>query len=173
MLKDGKPKDAPTDYSSSIRVRAMDTNNAFSPNEGQRVFGLQVSPEPHIIWQNLLNIKITKAVDDKDQTLAQGDVEIPNALPQIQPGIAIARRGGLIRAQGWGIVYPGIHQEIPVYLKKGAKNSKTLKELSGVIQCRCYLRQRQSSRPMTSSSRPTRRFTAAKKGGSRSSALPR
>jgi len=94
-----------------------------------------VSPEPKIIWQSLVSLNITKAVDDNDQTLAQGAVEIvPNAPPP-QVGIAVQQARALGRIPPVpGIQYLGLHQEIPVYLKKGAKGSKSLKELSGVIQ---------------------------------------
>jgi hypothetical protein len=134
VLKDGKPKDAPTDYSSSIRVRAMEkSENVGAPEIGQVVVGLQVSPEPKITWQNLIEVTITKAVDDKDQTLAQAAVETPNA-----PGFGVGGPGGGIRVvplgQGWNAVTPSLHQEIPVYLKKGEKKTKSLKELTGVIK---------------------------------------
>ncbi len=134
VLKDGKPKDAPTDYSTSIRVRAMEKiENVTAPEVGQFVVGLQASPEPKFTWQNLIGVTITKAVDDKDQTLAQAEVETPNA-----PAIGFGAPGRGIRViqvgPGWNGVASSLHQEIPVYLKKGEKNAKSLKELTGVIE---------------------------------------
>jgi hypothetical protein len=134
MLKDGKPKDNPTtDYSTSFRVRPLEKMDNATPEIGQFAVGLQVSPEPKITWQNLIEVTITKAVDNKDQTLAQAVTETPNP-----PAIGFGGPGGGIRGipigPGWNVVAPALHQEVPVYFKKGEKKSKTLKELTGVIK---------------------------------------
>ena len=114
VLKDGKPKDAPTDYSTSIRVRAMEKNeNVAAPEVGQSWFGLQVSPEPKIIWQNLISVTITKAVDDKDQTLAQAAVE------DSQRSCHRLRRSGprhrvvIQIGPGWDTVFPVSTRRFP------------------------------------------------------------
>jgi hypothetical protein len=132
VLVDGKAKEQPTDYSSAVRVRALEKNDMFGPVGGdQIVLGLQVSPEPKITWQNLINVTVTKAVDDNDQKLEpmanQGG---PNVFPGPGVGLKAPIRG---RPIGIGFGFGGVHQQVPVYLKKGAKASKSLKELTGVI----------------------------------------
>ena len=97
---------------------------------------LQASLEPKLTWQKLDMVKLDKAIDDKDQALDQtADAVLeaaPGALPGAGPAVpAIARRGV-------GVGFPGrvnasLHTSIPVYLKKGDIESKSLKELSGVI----------------------------------------
>ena len=120
-LKDGKSKDLPADYRTAIRVRALDKNDDLASGDGQFLLLLQVSPEPKITWQSLVNLSIKKAVDDQDQTLVQGAAEMPHIVNRRQPPPT-------------GIYSSGLHQNIPLYFKKGAKNSKTLKELTGVLQ---------------------------------------
>ena len=141
VLKDGKPKDVPaTDYHTSIRVRAMDKADNLPPGEiGQIVVGLQVSPEPKLTWQNLIGVTVTKAVDDNDQTLTQPAVETDNNNNGQGGGGGFGgpvrgRIGVVINNPGWNTTPVELHQQIPVYLKKGAKKSKSLKELTGVIK---------------------------------------
>jgi hypothetical protein len=131
ILVDGKPaKEMPTDYSSAVRVRAMEKNDMFGPaGEGQMLLGLEVSPEPKLTWQNLIGVQITKVVDDKDQALAQGATDIPNG-----PNVGIGVRGPNVALPIRRVGFSGVHQQIPVYIKKGEKASKSLKEISGVIK---------------------------------------
>jgi hypothetical protein len=139
ILVDGKAKEQATDYSTAVRVRALDKNDMFGPvGNGQIVLGLQVSPEPKITWQNFINLTVTKAVDDNDQTLEQvAQPGGPNVFPggfggPGGPGIGVLPIKG--RPIGIGFGFAGVHQQLPVHLKKGAKPSKSLKELTGVIQ---------------------------------------
>jgi hypothetical protein len=135
ILVDGKAKEQPTDYSSAVRVRALEKNNMFGPvGNDQIVLGLQVSPEPKITWQNLINLTVTKAVDDNDQKL---EPIVQPGGPNVFPGGGFGGPGiapikGRPIGIGWGF-NAGVHQQLPVYLKKGAKASKSLKELTGVI----------------------------------------
>jgi hypothetical protein len=135
ILVDGKAKEQPTDYASAVRVRALEKNDMFGPvGNDQLVLGLQVSPEPKITWQNLINLTVTKAVDDNDQKLEQiVQPGGPNVFPGAGPGgPAFAPIKGRPIGIGFGF-NGGVHQQLPVYLKKGAKASKSLKELTGVI----------------------------------------
>jgi hypothetical protein len=135
ILVDGKAKEQATDYGSAVRVRALEKNDMFGPvGNDQLVLGLQVSPEPKITWQNLINLTVTKAVDDNDQKLEQiVQPGGPNVFPGGIGGPGFAPLPIKGRPIGIGFGFAGVHQQLPVYLKKGAKASKSLKELTGVI----------------------------------------
>jgi hypothetical protein len=137
ILKDGKPKKLPTDDASAVRVRALGKSETFgNPGEGEVILALEVSPEPKVLWQSLQSIRIDRATDDLEQKLSQvtPQVETPGAIgggivaPGFAPQIAIAP----------GFPMPGmmggqLGAQVPVQLKKGDKQAKSLKELKGVI----------------------------------------
>ena len=142
-LKDGKDKAAPTDYAGAVRIRAV-ANAAQvlgAPAPGESLVGLQVSLEPKIRWQNLVAVRVDKAMDDQGQALmpAMGDAPaqaqfgnlggqfgIAGGFGGIQPGWV--RGGGF---QGFAGGFGGLPQYVPVRLKKGEKASRSLKELTG------------------------------------------
>ena len=145
-LMPGKRAKVPTDTTSSIRVRLGDkTKIPAVPNAKEFNLVLEVSPEPRVRWQSLIGITIDKAIDDNDiklkQVVAKAD---PNGAPG--PGgvlifIGGAPGGGGMAMPGWGgpggMWFPGssngMHHYVPVKLEKGAKASKSLKELTGTI----------------------------------------
>jgi hypothetical protein len=131
VLTDGTPKTLPTDASSSVRIRALDNNNFFGaaqPNE--YLITLQATPEPRLQMYGVQTVTIKKAIDDQGQALMQAVGEMEN--PQIgQPGLV---QPGVIRPGiGRVPVWNGGNQYAAVRLKQGAKASKVLKELSGVL----------------------------------------
>jgi hypothetical protein len=141
LLKDGTPKGEPTDYAGAVRVKVMDNVQMFGgPGKDEAIIGLKVSPEPKIRWQQLVNVRIDKAIDDQDQKLMPvmkpEDGGQPNPFGAFGGGFP----GGGFRpiGNGWGFQgfqpgFGGLHQHIPVRLTKGEKPAKQLKELSGVI----------------------------------------
>jgi hypothetical protein len=134
----GKAKSDPTDYSSSIRVRALPDNKIFgNASPKQFVFPLQLTPEPRLRWGRIVSVKIDKAIDNNDQKLAQA---AEPALPGAGGGFGKGgfAPGGPIFIGGGPMVMPwngygyGLHQYTPVRLTKGEKASKSLKEISGI-----------------------------------------
>src|SRR5207249_1952938 len=94
---------------------------------------LKVSLEPKIRWQNLVALRIDKAVDDQGQTLTQA-MDAPGG-----PGGPGNPFGG-VGGGGFGGGFGGagfipnsaaLHQYLPVRLKKGDKEAKSLKEFAG------------------------------------------
>ena len=118
ILVDGKARHLPTDASGAVRVRVMEKPEVFGP------VGLKLTAEPKLQLQQVLNVRVVKALDDQGQTLTQAvanapaDPNAPVALP------AIARAP---------IFFGGADQFTSVRLKKGEKASKALTELTGVI----------------------------------------
>lgn len=137
LLKDGKPTTVPTDYAGAVRIKAMDNTAQFGPaGEKEVLVGLKISPEPKIRWQQLVNVRIEKALDDQDQKLMQ---MMGQAVPGQPMGGFQNLGGGFGGIQaGWAIPvqgFPGaaLHQYVPIRLGKGDKASKGLKELTGNV----------------------------------------
>ncbi len=136
ILKDGKSKKLPTDDASAVRVRALGKSEPFDPGEGEVILALEVSPEPKVLWHGLQSLRIDKAIDDLEQKLTQvtPQVEVPGAVvggiaaPGFAPQIAIAPGFPMPSSMGGQL-----GARVPVRLKKGDKQAKSLKELRGVI----------------------------------------
>jgi len=135
ILKEGKHDKSTTSYSGSMRVKTIkEPATILGPvDPKQYLVGLQVSAEPKLQIASLLDVKVTKAVDDQDQTLRALPAEGTD-----DGGIAVW--GGPARGRGRIVVggpFPGQmgngNQPLPVKLVKGVKEAKTLKELSGTV----------------------------------------
>lgn len=136
VLSPGKGAKLPADTSSAYRIRAVPSHFRMAA-PGQSILNtmLEITPEPRLRWAGHESVTITQAIDDQDQKIAQFD---PNAA---QPGpggggVGIAFPGGVVGG------FPGQmagNATIPLYLKGGAKATKTLKELSGTIAARVYV----------------------------------
>src|SRR5262249_18778509 len=94
----------------------------------------KVSPEPKIRWQNFVNLRLDKVVDDQDQTLTQA-ADAPagpgGPVPRFGPG-----GGGFGGGFGGAAFIPNfgtLHQDLPLRVTKGDKESKSLKLLAGNI----------------------------------------
>jgi hypothetical protein len=136
-LVDQKLVLGPTDARTAVRIRA-----AGGMARGREVLlTLQVTPEPKLRWQQLLAVKITKAVDDKGQSLREPMPAVPGTgvgAPGI-PGGPGAPGGPPVAV--WGGkpgYYPpqqaGLqHVSVTAQLVRGAAPAKALKELSGVV----------------------------------------
>ena len=139
LLKDGKAKEMATAYTGAVRIRVMENPQQQLGQAGKDeiMVGLDVSPEPKIRWQSLVGLRIDKAVDDQGQSLAPMMGGAPGG-----PG-NFGFNGGFggpafPGGGGFGGFQPfnpgnGLHQYLPVRLKKGEKATKSLKELSGAI----------------------------------------
>src|SRR5262249_29547375 len=108
------------DARGSVRVKALADGKMYSaPSEGVLVLPLQITPEPRLAWRKLVEVRLDKALDDNDQALARGSAVISSGS---------ADEG--VRAV---ITSPNLHQHTPLALKKGDKESRSLKELSGTV----------------------------------------
>src|SRR5262249_12077874 len=116
---DGKPKALPSDVATAIRVKAMEKADIFGAVGAKELaVRLTLPAEPRIQIQNVLAVRVERAIDDNDQKLAQA-VANPQAdpnVPAIAPAIPI-RRGGPV----W---IGGVSPTTVVRLQKGVKESK-------------------------------------------------
>ncbi len=133
IVTDGKAKALPTDNSGAIRVRAMEKPEIFGPADEKLILvGLELTPEPKMQVLQIVNVKVEKALDDKDQNLVQSTIapaNVPGVLPGAVPGVLPGAGPGI----GRGAFVIGFNNLTPVYLKKAEKASKSLKEFTGVV----------------------------------------
>jgi hypothetical protein len=135
VLVDGKDPNLPTCYSGAVRIRALpagtDVPGVVKAKDEIQVV-LQVMPEPKLQWRQALGVRVDKAVDDQEQNLAQ---VVAKADEQGNPpggGFGGGIRLGMPMARPFGW-FPGGNTQAVVRLKKGDKDSKTLKQLKGSI----------------------------------------
>lgn len=141
VLADGKPQALPIDDAAAVRVRALDKSDALgTPAEGEFLLGLEATPEPKLRWQKAVAVRVGKVTDDQGQSLTQ-------VLPApVAPGAPVPFGGGRAgaggfpggRAQGGGAaVFGGAGPDpgllLPLRLKKGTEEAKSLREISGTI----------------------------------------
>jgi hypothetical protein len=112
------------DTSSAVRIRASD-KKSYRISDDEIALVLEISPEPRLRWQHFISASIDKAIDNNDQKLAQVVAQGGAGVP------------GTPRAPGGGIWLPTSNNNLThhatVHLKKGEKESKSLKELTGSI----------------------------------------
>jgi hypothetical protein len=138
-LIEGRVTGAPTDYRTSIRVRALTDSRFGAPRPGEALFALQISPEPRLRWQRLIGVTVERAIDDRGQRLSEpmsatGAVGVPGA---DEPVVFAGGRGGAMMARKVYMPYPyannALHHYAPVRLTKGALPARLLKEVTGVV----------------------------------------
>ena len=144
VLKDGKPETVPTCYAGAVRIRALTGKSGkaaaadqAAPDD-QVVVPVEARSEPRMQLQSITAVKITKALDDRNQSLDQLiDSTVPNVPQFIGPaGIIIGPAGvpAFNRPQSYS---PS--QVVSVRLKKAPKDSQTLKELNGTLTAEALL----------------------------------
>jgi hypothetical protein len=159
LLTDGKPRAWPTDDTTSVRFRVPDKADAVGkPAAGEILLALEVSLEPRLQWQQLVDVKVGKATDDQGQKLEQVahterpaiGLGGPGGFPVAPPaggggagGAPGAPAAGAWRKVGAGGVAGFATGEMDlrsrlaaVRLKAGTKASTALKELTGTVTAR-------------------------------------
>jgi hypothetical protein len=128
LLTDGQPALPPTYYAGAVRFRALSANGSEARAEGDEVaFLLEVTPQPKVVWHNVIDLRIDKAVDENGQDLAPSQ-ERRN---EWNPGAVLVNGVALWDAQSGRPIMPV--RGLPVYLKSGEKVSTLLKEIKGIV----------------------------------------
>jgi outer membrane biosynthesis protein TonB len=137
MLMDGKKKAMPTHYAGSVRIRAAEPMPIPADANSPIFVNLQVSTEPKTPLRMVSSFRISKAVDDNDQSLSQEETGNDPDNLVVGPGGAFpVARGIVVRGGGFGgmgMPSMGGPGTVTIPLKKGEKSSKSLKELAGTI----------------------------------------
>ena len=123
-----------TDTATAVRVQESKQFLSFSRDSGpsatvQVRCELRVTPEPKLIWQELIGVRIERAVDEHGQAL------------QVAKNVVVPKFGGSFGkgapgTEGGGFSDPLKNDNVafvPVRLAKNAKASTVLKELKGGI----------------------------------------
>ncbi len=138
QLKDGKSQAAPTSYAGAVRIRIV-------PNHPQvqslpRVAGevhliLEATPEPRLQNFKLVGSpRIDKATDDQGQELIVAMDPAPNA----GNANAVAANAGVVFLE-MSPQAASVSRAVPLRLKRGEKQAKSLKELTGSITAEALL----------------------------------
>lgn len=122
-LKDGMPKAVSTDTSSAVRIKV---SQRFTPASSvdEMTCTLQVNPEPKLRWEELVGIRIDRAIDDNGQMLQQAKK------------VAAPKFGGKFGGGNPGMLENDNAEHVAVRLVKGAKPAASLRELKGAISAR-------------------------------------
>lgn len=124
-LHDGKPTPRPTCFSGAIRVRALPGDQVAGHDLrslGETLFKLEVTPEPKMPWQGVLELRVNRAVDENGRLLTPATGPAGQGMDQ---DIRL-----ILEAETMRIESP---TQFPVRLKVGDKPAKLLKELKGTV----------------------------------------
>ncbi len=139
VLVEGKPDGLPRWHAGAVRIRAL---SAKTPAIGQvktqeeTFITLEVSPEPKLAWQGILDVRIDKAVDQAGQTLPQvltgklaGNEFYPDLNGMMWNGNAIF----LDMDSGEPVDWLRHQRHFPVRFKIAGRPSQFLKEVQGTV----------------------------------------
>ncbi|MFM7148516.1 MAG: HEAT repeat domain-containing protein [Gemmataceae bacterium] len=129
-----------SDTSRSVRVRpAFREQFPFKTPEKMIGVPVEITPEPRIGWQQLLSLRVDRAIDDKEQTLSESRPSGGDARTGGEPIVVVQPSRGLV-VQGTGesrwavpISPVGPHFVTEIRLSRGEKESQSLVSLEGSL----------------------------------------
>jgi hypothetical protein len=128
-LVDGKPTKLPTYVAGAVRFRARSgegTAWAQLLPAGSTQFLLEVTPEPKMGWQHILDLRIDQAVDERGRRLELADDVVEQFRVPGQGNMAILAHNDMGRARSDS-------REVPIQLKQLNPPSRHLREIKGVL----------------------------------------
>jgi hypothetical protein len=132
LLEAGDAPASSTCYAGSVRVRAK-TPPASMPNnqvrKGEALVSLEVTPQPKMVWQGIVDLRVEKIVDDRGRPvspLAAAPFDL-DALGLLGTGLVWDMNGQ---------TPPMDVRSLPVRVKTGNRRMKSLKDLEGVVSAR-------------------------------------
>jgi hypothetical protein len=143
VLVEGKPDGLPRWHAGAVRIRAL---SAKTPGIGQiktqeeTFITLEVTPEPKLVWQGILDVRIDKAVDQAGQALPQvlasnlGGNEFSQENNIVFN--AMMKNGNAVFVDmdsGEPVDWLRHQRHIPVRFKVAGKPSQVLKEVQGMV----------------------------------------
>jgi hypothetical protein len=133
-LTAGSPRAVPTHYAGALRLQAIAPGKELSDQKkgpGEALLALEVAAEPTLRWDQVIGLRIDRAVDDQGQLLPQ----LPTSFTK--PAAPAPRNTGTITVNGVTLSpdSPAAegYKQAPVRLKRGEKPAQSLKELSGTL----------------------------------------
>jgi len=134
VVVEGKMPTLPTHFAGAVRIRALPRHMLPGQGKvaGETGFTLEVSPEPRMQWQGVLNVNVDRAIDNHGQTLTcQATTQ-----PAMATGDLIAQGiapNGIVIINGYPVNQGMSQRLVPVRLKSEKEPSRAVKELRGRI----------------------------------------
>jgi hypothetical protein len=136
-VSDGKPREIATYYAGAVRVRVLPYDRASMPGirpkgEGETLLVLEITGEPKLSnFRVEGSPRVDKAIDDQGQALSMAMDPMPND-PGALAGAELALRPRIV--QNPYILSTSMQRElVPIRLKLGDKQAKSLKEFAGAV----------------------------------------
>jgi hypothetical protein len=115
----------------SVRVRllAADAKLPGKPRgDGEYLLGIEAAMEPRSVWKGVLGLRVSKAIDDQGQSLANlTTLDLPENQKRNTSTVTI----NSVTNTGKSNAHEGIPGPIALRLRKGEKPAKTLNEVAG------------------------------------------
>jgi hypothetical protein len=136
-LTDGKAAPRPTFSAGSVRIRSTEpktqpSNWAALKGDGELLLGVELVPEPGVVWESVQSLRVERAVDDRGQVLIQPRMYMGDGAPSSFEELYMLQSMGEYE----GTMAQGGGQQIPICLRIGRESSGSLKELHGVAVVR-------------------------------------
>lgn len=127
VLTDGPSREMPTAYVGALRIRALLPTTAVGQARfnGETQIGLEISAEPRMGWQGVLDFRIDRALDEQGQLLDQTRTNLATSSPEAQFQQAFQVPSSSRPASGQGIAW--------ARLKLADQPSRRLSELRGTL----------------------------------------
>jgi hypothetical protein len=116
-LVPGQPRPEPACIFGALRFRALGVPVGQAA-AGQAGFLLDVTPEPHLGWQGVREVRLEKAVDEHGQQLTQAN------RPSVPSGVVVPR-------VAFTETVNAAPAATPVWLNRGERTSRVLREVRG------------------------------------------
>jgi hypothetical protein len=133
LLAVGKSRLEVMDVVGSVRVRVLSTDAKLPGKprgDGEYLLGIEATMEPRSIWKGVLGLRITKAIDDQGQSLANlTTLDLPENQKRNTSTIII----NSVPITGKSSAHEGIPGPIALRLRRGEKPAKSLKEVAGTL----------------------------------------
>jgi hypothetical protein len=134
VLVDGKVPELPACRTGAVRVRLLPKHAPLPVHYGgdnEKVIGLEVAPEPGMLWQGILSLRVEHASDDRGRPLTQPDVALgePVDTAASLPAVRFLN-GSAYYDMGDASTNP---KHIAVRLQMAGPGAKAVKELQGKV----------------------------------------
>jgi hypothetical protein len=126
LLQGGEPPAVPTCYAGAIRIRAVQAEApSWTKAKDEALFLLEIAPQPKLLWQGVLDVRVDRAVDEQGRELT----------PAVSNGgdTAPVRNGVWLLDENGNRPSAGGRPLVPVRLRAAETASRRLKEVSGVV----------------------------------------
>ena len=133
LLEAGDPPASSTCYAGSVRVRAKTPSAAIQNSQvrkGEALVSLEVTPQPKMVWQGIVDCRVEKIVDDRGRPVSPLSADLFDS-----DAFGLLGNSGLLWETN-GQVLPMDGRSLPIRVKTGNRRIKSLKDLEGVVSAR-------------------------------------